>query len=151
MLFRSSDVFQLGSCGVVGGVSAGNDSVLVDRAVSIELLVVFELVVVLEESRTDVVHDLGVVVVSIGELVPVAGHNGSGGVILSLLQDDLLDLGSVGRISLGVGGGGVGAFGGLLAAACEDAQHHGQSQGDCKNLLHVLFLLFLLFLSTLFL
>ena len=88
---RRGDVLQLGSSGVVGGVGTGNDAGLVDGSVCIELLVFFELVVILEERGANVAHDLGVVVVRIGELVPVAGHGLSSGVILSLLEGNLFD------------------------------------------------------------
>ena len=80
----SGNVFELGSCGVVGGVRANNNAINVDGTVVIELLIIFELVVIVEEGRTDVAHNLSIVVISIGQFVPVGRHYGCGGVVLSL-------------------------------------------------------------------
>ncbi len=111
-------VFQLGCRRVVRGVRAAYDCVCVDFTVSQILFIVFELVVIIEERRADVAQNLGVVVVRIGKLVPVAGH---------------------GCRQRAVGSTGTGRF---VVAATNDAEGHYETHCHCKTgfefLVHVL-------------
>ena len=120
------DVLQLGSGGVVGGVGTGNDALLVDGAVSVVLLVIGELVVVLEERRTNVAHDLNIIVVGVGEFVPVAGHGRGGSVVLSLLEGRGSHIGLLGLTS--------------SEHAYYHEQGHSKSQHGCELLVHNVFL-----------
>ena len=83
-----SYVFQFGSRRIVGGVTAGNDCGSVDGAVFV-ILAAFSCVkqiVVFEERRNDIVHNLSVVVIGVSKLIPVTRHNGRGGVISTFFQ-----------------------------------------------------------------
>ena len=59
---------------------------LFNHLLGVVLNVAFELIVVVEEGRTDVAQNLGIVVIGISQFVPVAGHSGGVGVVLCLLE-----------------------------------------------------------------
>ena len=111
------NVFELSSCGIVSGVSTLNDACLVDGTVCV-VLAAFELVVIVEEGRTNVAHNLSIIVVCIGQFIPVRGHNTGGSVVLCLLEFSRNDYIGCVVAAFGSSGGGFSGSGRNSGNAC---------------------------------